>query len=507
VNGILLVNQDGSKRVLGADDGLGQGRVTALFEDGTGAIWAGTNIGLSRFDDQALRFITLPLRTNVTAIVEDAASNLWLGVLNGIMRINRDDLDRSLADPSQPLKNTVFDMADGLHGVPIWLGSPTSARGRDGHLWFVTADGLADLDPRAVHKDRISPPVRIESIVANDRRLSMIDGIALPPRTSRLQIDYTALSFTVPSKVRFRYKLEGFDGDWVDAGARRQAFYTNLPPRRYTFRVSASNDGVANEAGSEWNFSIERAFYQTAWFRALVIVAIGLGAWGIWRLRVRRVRDQYDVVLAERARMGREIHDTLLQSLVGVTMQFDAVSDLLDEASESAKKELARLRRQVEQCIREARQSILDLRSPMADTADLGTAIREMAEKQTRHTSVQFELSVKGAARPCGARVQQQLLRIAQEAVANAIRHADASRIKLELWYDETTVSLRVADNGRGFDPDRPVFMPDDHWGLANMKERADQIGAQFRLTSRPGGGTEIETIVPSTPAASAALT
>ena len=205
--------------------------------------------------------------------------------------------------------------------------------------------------------------------------------------------------------------------------------------------------------------------------------------------------------------MGREIHDTLLQSLVGVTLQFDAVSDLLDESSESARKELARLRRQVEQCIREARQSILDLRSPMADTADLGTAIREMAEKLTRHTTVQFELSVKGTPRRCGARVQQQLLRIAQEAVANAIRHADASHIKLELWYDETAVSLRVVDNGRGFDPDRPVFMPDDHWGLANMKERADQIGAQFRLTSTPGGGTEIETIVPSTPAASAALT
>jgi signal transduction histidine kinase/streptogramin lyase len=507
VNRILLVSQDGSKRLFGADDGLGQGRVTALFEDGTGAVWAGTNVGLSRFDDNSRRFVTLPLGQNVTAIVEDSASNLWLGVLNGIMRINRGDLERSVADPSLPLKNTVFDMADGLHGVPIWLGSPTSARGRGGHLWFVTADGLADLDPRAVHKDRISPPVRIESIVADDRRLSMLDGVALPPRTSRLQIDYTALSFTVPSKVRFRYKLEGFDSDWIDAGTRRQAFYTNLPPRNYTFRVSASNDGVTNETGSAWSFSIERAFYQTAWFRVLVIVSIGLLAWGVWRLRVRRVRDKYDLVLAERARMGREIHDTLLQSLVGVTMQFDAVSDLLEDSSESAKKELTRLRRQVEQCIREARQSILDLRSPMADTADLVTAIREMAEKLTRHTTVQFELSVKGTPRPSGARVQQQLLRIAQEAVANAIRHADASHIKLELWYDETAVSLRVADNGRGFDPDRPVFMPDDHWGLANMKERADQIGAQFRLTSTPGGGTEIETIVPSTPAASAALT
>jgi signal transduction histidine kinase len=160
------------------------------------------------------------------------------------------------------------------------------------------------------------------------------------------------------------------------------------------------------------------------------------------------------------------------------------------------KKELERLRRQVELSIREARQSILDLRSPVTETEDLATAIRRMVDKQTRGTPVACELTVKGTARVCGPRVQQQLLRIAQEAVANAIRHANATHIRLELWYEDSAVALRVADNGRGFDPDKPVFTPEDHWGLANMKERADQIGAQFRLTSSPGGGTEIETIV-----------
>jgi signal transduction histidine kinase len=364
---------------------------------------------------------------------------------------------------------------------------------------------VADLDPRTIHKQRLSPPVRVESIVADDRRLDADAGAVLAAGTARLEIDYTALSFTVPSKVRFRYKLEGFDSDWIDAGTRRQAFYTNLAPGSYTFRVTASNDGVANEAGSTWTFSIAPAFYQTVWFRSAGQLMIGLVAWGAWRLRVRHVRDQYDLVLAERARMGREIHDTLLQSLVGVAMQFDAVGSQLDDSGGSVKKELERLRRQIEQCIREARQSILDLRSPMNETEDLGTAIRRMADKQTRGTPVAFELTVKGMPRPCGPRVQQQLLRIAQEAVANAIRHANATHIRLELWYEDSSIALRVADNGRGFDPDQPVFMPEDHWGLANMKERADQIGAQFRLTSSPGGGTEIETIV-QMPVASGAV-
>jgi signal transduction histidine kinase len=204
--------------------------------------------------------------------------------------------------------------------------------------------------------------------------------------------------------------------------------------------------------------------------------------------------------------MGREIHDTLLQSLVGVALEFNAVGSQLDESAQPLKKEFERLRRQVERCIREARQSILDLRSPMDTTEDLGTAIREFVEKQTRETTVGFDLVVNGAPRPCAPRVRQQLLRIAQEAVTNATRHAEATHIRLELTYDESSVTLRVVDNGRGFDPARPVFMPEDHWGLANMRERADQIGAQFRLISRPGGGTEIETIVPVPIASSATV-
>jgi signal transduction histidine kinase/ligand-binding sensor domain-containing protein len=502
VNRLLMVNTDGTTKLFGREDGLGQGRVTTVFEDSRGIVWAGTGVGLSRFDGKG-RFVTLPLvnrgrRQNVTAIVEDGEANLWLGVLSGIMRITRAELDRAAALPAPIVEHTIYDMADGLNGAPIWLGSPTAARGGDGRLWFVTSSGLAALNPADVKKVRMPPTVLVEAITADDQRLAAHASPQLPANTSRLQIDYTALSLTVPTKVHFKYMLEGFDADWVDAGTRRQAFYTNLAPRTYRFRVKAANDGVWNEGGASWEFSIPPAFYETLWFRIAIMVAIAAVAAGAWRLRVRHVRDQFDLVLAERARMGREIHDTLLQSLVGVALQFDAVRSQVDHTAGPLRRELDRLRRQVELCIREARQSILDLRSPMESTEELSEAIRRVVTRQTRGSDVDFELVVTGTARSCGPRIDQQLLRIAQEAVANAVRHADATHVRLELRYDSSAVTLRVADNGRGFDPGQRVFTPQDHWGLANMKERADQIGAQFRLRSSPGAGTEIETVVPT---------
>ena len=256
-------------------------------------------------------------------------------------------------------------MSDGLNGAPIWLGFPTAARSGDGRLWFVTSDGLASSMHGPSRRSREPPPVLVEAITADDRRLAPGQAAALPARTSRLQIDYTALSFTAPSKVRFRYKLEGFDADWVDAGTRRQAFYTNLAPRQYRFHVAASNDGVWNETGAAWKFSIPpRVLPDDLVPQARVHRRSAAAA--AWRLSVRRVRDQYDLVLAERARMGREIHDTLLQGMVGVALQFDAARGRLDVSAAPPGRNSSGCAARWSSASGEARQSILDLRSPMA---------------------------------------------------------------------------------------------------------------------------------------------
>lgn len=506
---VLVLNPDGSRLWLGSEQGLGEGRVTTLFQDSHGVVWAGSDAGLSRYHDG--RFTSLTVRHHdrpqyITAVLEDLDANLWIGTMSGVARLTPGELDAALAQPAKPLALTVFDIADGLNGAPIWLGFPTATRGRDGALWFVTSNGLATFQPREMTKTRLPPPVLVESVTGDDRRAPATGTVSFPSSVHRVQVDYTALSFTVPEKLEFRYMLEGFDADWVVAGTRRQAFYTNLPPRRYRFRVLAGNDGAWNEVGAARELVITPAVYQTAWFRVAAVLGLALVGFAFVRLQLRREREKFDLVLAERARMGREIHDTLLQSLVGVSLQFEAVRSRMRDLPAALRNEVDLLRKRVDHSITEARQSILDLRSGFDGARDLADAIRRSVRRQTQGTRVKGQFEMKGPPHPCGTRVDQQLLRIAQEAVANAIRHAQATVIRVELTYADESVTLRVTDNGQGFDMARPAFTPEDHWGLANMQERADQIGADFRVVSAPGQGTEIEAIahVPVVPQARA---
>ncbi len=218
-------------------------------------------------------------------------------------------------------------------------------------------------------------------MVANDRPHRLDSLTSLPAGTTRVQIRYTALSLSSSDRIRFRYRLEGIDTAWVDAGTRRTAFYTNLSPGPYRFQVDASGeDGSWQAAPVAWSFSVEPAFYQTRWFSAMVAAAGLLVVWGAWRVRLRLVRQQFSLALAERARLSREIHDTLLQSLVGVALQFDAIAENLDSASVTAKEQLLRVRRHVEAYVRDARQSISDLRSPLLEATDLATVLRRVRQ-------------------------------------------------------------------------------------------------------------------------------
>jgi signal transduction histidine kinase len=204
--------------------------------------------------------------------------------------------------------------------------------------------------------------------------------------------------------------------------------------------------------------------------------------------------------MEERGRMAREIHDTLLQSLVGLTLQLDAVSSQWDAAPATVTQQLTRMRRQVARYIRETRQSIWHLRSPMLDTRDLATALREVGENLTAGSDVRFEHAVKGDPTRLLPKVDEQLLRIGQEAISNAVRHAQATIVRLELEFDRAAVRLRVADDGRGFDRASAEREPELHLGLKSMEERAFRIGAQFRIVSRLRVGTAVETTVPLSP-------
>lgn len=469
----------------------------SLFEDGDGTVWIAASDGLSRHVGSALATINsaqgLP-GDRVWSVVEDMQQHLWLSMDRGLVRLARTDLDKAVADPSLRLRYRLYEPSDGLAGAPV--GRIGSARAPDGSLWFVRGGGLTVVDPSRLDDVPLPPSAHIETVVANERRLAPAANMAFDAGTRRLQIAYTAVTLTSPHRLRFRYRLEGFDADWVVAGSRRTAFYTNLPPGSYRFRVEAQlEDGASEASSAAWAFSVKPAFYQTPWFAVLGLMGTASAVWGAWRLRLRLVRRQFAAVLSERMRLSRELHDTLLQSLVGVALQVQAVAH--DQAPDGPiRRRLTEIRRRIEEHIRETRQAIWDMRSPRLAVRALGDALDESGREAVVGTDVRFSSVVTGAPRRCPADLENHLLRIGREAVANAARHAHASTIQVALDYAPETVTLRIEDDGTGFEP--ASSGPVDHYGMSTMRERVEELGGRFTLVSGPGQGTSIEVVVPA---------
>jgi signal transduction histidine kinase/ligand-binding sensor domain-containing protein len=475
----------------------GDGSLRVVLEGRDKTVWLGGEDGLSRFDNE--RFVTAS-RLNglpgsaVSALVEDAEGDIWAGVGSGIIRFDPSEFDQLAAHPSHQIRYEMYDKSDGVAGEPSWFAAPSSHRGGDGRLWFVTGGGLTVLDPATTNRSSVEPRAQIAGAIADDEILEPFQRTVLRPLTQRLEIEYTAVSFVSPMKVRFRYRLDGFDKDWIDAGTRRQAFYTNLAPRSYRFRVvAATSEHAKNESEAQWEFSIAPAFHQTTWFYASAAAMVVPVLWLGWRLRLRQVKRRFSLVLSERARMSRELHDTLLQSLVGVGLQIEGLSHRVDASSPQLKDHLLRMRTQVDDYIREARQSILGLHPPTSVPRDLVDALRDAGERITTGSSARFDFQVAGAPRRCHPSIEDELLQIGREALHNAVHHSQASHIRLQLQYSRRSLRLRVSDNGVGFDG-QPVA---GHCGLANMHERAKQIGGRLEIVTHAGNGTQIEVVAP----------
>jgi signal transduction histidine kinase/ligand-binding sensor domain-containing protein len=495
---VTIIMPTGTRRT----EHLPIGTVSAMYEDRTsGAVWIGGASGLARFANG--RFVSITRDTgfpaDVLSMVTDEMGAMWVAVPVGIVRVEQAEFDKAAATPGYQLRYLLFDASDGSAGVPTRSGGPNAVRDADGRLWFSTGNGLTIVDPKHLGAPRQPPAVRIESGTANAQRFDVVPALSLPARTSHLQLEFTSLTLTDPARVRFRYRLDGFDSDWTDAGTSRQATYTNLPPRDYRFRVMASNnDGSWNQPGeASWSFTILPAWYETKAFYLGCLLAMALLLWGAWRYRVMQVRRQFALVLAERIRMSRTIHDTLLQGMVGIALQFNDLSKTVD-ATPVAREQLGRIRRQVEDYIREARSSIWDLRSPRLEQRSLADALREAGERVTAGTHVAFDLEVTGTPRECSSKTAEQLLLIGQEAVSNAVRHAQAHHVRMELRYEDDRLRLCVSDDGRGFDIE-VARNTEGHYGLISMRERAEQVRGWFSVVSAPGTGTQIEAIVPTT--------
>lgn len=522
--GIVHFDGDRLGAAYGAAEGLAEGRVSSLYADAEQALWVAAEGGLSRLKNGSL--ITLTSKNGLPCdavgwIIEDAARSLWLGMPCGLARIARADLDAWMAAAGRgtPIDNrtrrvnvTTLDQLDGVRNfVDASYFTAPVVRTSDGKLWFMSQDGVGVVDPARLPVNALKAPVHIEQVIADRQtyRVRAFPGerIRLPPLTRDLQIDFTAVSLVAPEKVRFRYKLEGHDSDWQDVGARRQAFYSALPPGPYRFRVTAANNsGVWNDAGQVLELSIAPAYYQSAWFRVAALVTIVAFVCGVYRLRLRQLAQAFNLRLNERVnertRIARELHDTLLQSFQGLILRFQSARDLLPADPEKAAEALDGALDRADQALVEGRDAIQNLRSVLVGSNELAQAITTLAEEFTHgpdgaRSSATFFMSVEGSPRDLHPLVRDDIHRIAREALRNAFRHAHAAHIEAEITYGAREVRLRIRDDGKGIDPKLLSNGSARHWGLTGMRERAAHIGAQLDLWSELGAGTEVELRVP----------
>ena len=485
-------------------DGLSSDAVISLYEDSDSTLWIGTNGGgLNRMKDGKLTSVTTGnglLDDVVYRILEDDQNNLWLSCRKGIFHISKSELDEFAQGRISSVSPVAYGTADGMITRECsGGGDPAGWKDREGRLWFPTIKGVAMIDPARIKTNSQPPPVVIEQIRIDDQSIAPADRVELSPGTTRFDLYYTAPSFVAPEKVRFKYMLEGFDKDWIDSGTRRVAYYTNLRPGDYTFKVIASNnDGVWNHSGATLALYLKPYFYQTYWFYLSVTLLLAMLAWLIFRLRVRSMRAQFGAVLAERTRIAREIHDNLAQEMSGISVQLEVVARTMPPEAEAARNYLDRARQQVRHGIAEARRYVWDLRSPALENNDLPAALAETARRLTHETAIQAHVEVNGTFRPLAQSVEVNLLRIGQEAMNNAVKHAQAQRILVNLIFDARRVQLSVRDDGRGFDQAAGDGEA-GHFGFIGMRERAEQIGGTLSIYSAEGLGTEIVADVPIT--------
>ena len=496
--------------------GLSDNTVTAIHQDTQGTLWLGTNGGgLNRLSEKgeirAFPSSSQGLPGTIYGMLEDAAGRLWLSSKTGIFRVSIAALNAYASGAAHAMAVDAYGTADGMNIRECSGGGhPAAWKLADGSLWFATLDGVSFIDPAHAPENRVPPPVNIEKVLVDDQVRSLDGELTIQPGANRLEFQYAGLSFVAPQKVEYRYQLEGFDRGWIEAGTRRAAFYTNLPPGSYHFRVlAANNDGVWNTTGASFGLRLRPHYYQTWWFYSALALMLMVLGYLFYRWRVLEVEAQWGAVLRERGRIAREIHDTLAQGFVGISVQLELVARLLAGSREAAPKsamepvfeQLDQARALVRASLADARTSIWDLRSGAAGAPDqpedLPSRLSRSCTRIAGGSSAKVYLQVKGTYRPVPSKIEEELLRIGQEAVANAVRHASATRIDVQLIYEAARVSLRVEDDGRGFTPATGTNGPEGHYGIRGMQERAGEIDAALSLESTVGEGTRVSVEAP----------
>jgi signal transduction histidine kinase len=417
----------------------------------------------------------------------------------GLVAIASEELRKWWASAESVVNVRFFDILDGAQPSNPPFRSAAS-RSLDGRLWFASEDVLQMIDPAHLARNPVPPPVHVEHVVADRKNYWAQEGLRLPPQTRDLEIDYTALSFVVPQKVRFRYMLEGRDISWQEPGARRQAFYNDLGPGKYRFRVIAcNNDGVWNENGATLDFSIAPAWFQTKWFLGLCLLSSVFLIWALYRLRLQQIHKslsaRFNERLAERTRMARELHDTYLQTIQGSKLVADNALKKSDDP-ERMRRAMEQLSVWLGQATQEGRAALNSLRTSTTQKNDLAEAFKRATEECRLLGHIEVSFSVTGDSKEMHPVVRDEIYRVAYEAIRNACTHSRGSRLEVELKCGHD-LALHVKDDGVGIDPTIGDHGKEGHFGLQGMRERVARIGGKLTVASSPSFGTEITVVVP----------
>jgi ligand-binding sensor domain-containing protein len=500
--GLSRLDSKGGLTNFGEKDGLKGKLVTAIAQDEAGDVWVATRGGgLSLFNGE--RFVAtgaFGAGEDIEGMRVDGRGWMWARMARGVGRIQVSALRGCVSRGGcMPGDVTHYGTVDGMpSGELVAGGSGTPALTNEGEMWFATRGGVAVADTGEAVVSGVNVPVVMQRLLVDDVPVAM-DSAAmhLSYGHARMTMEYAGLDFAAPTKVRYRVRLEGFDTDWVEVGTRRSATYTNLPARKYRFLVEATaGNSVWTDTPAELRFRIVPPYWRRWWFYGLMVVVLAGALGGLYLLRLRGLRRRFDAVLAERNRMAREIHDTLTQDFVATTLQLDIIGQQLGKGKvEMAMEQVRRTRRMVGEGLTEARQSIWELRANQTQET-LPRRLGSLVQRES-FAGVAPKLRVGGAYRALEVRVEREVLRVAQEALTNAVKHARATEVSVELHYSSDTLMLTIEDNGAGFV--RGVKGAEDgHYGLLGMQERAVTIDGALEIESEPGRGTRVTLRVPT---------
>jgi signal transduction histidine kinase/ligand-binding sensor domain-containing protein len=482
----------------------------AITPEGGDTLWVATDDALYRIAGERAAQVPVPSLARIFAggvSLGVSRGQLWLASPSGIARVALHDLHRSADGDSAAVTPVIFDALDGIP-TPRTPGPlrNTIQVGPDGRVWILTRGGLAVADGPRVPHNPVAPTIRIESVTLGDSAIALTDGASLRPHPHELAIRFVVPDLGIAERMRVEYQLEGSGQDWVTATPPYMATYDQLRPGRYHFRVRAWNEaGVAGLAEATLAFRVLAGWEESWWFRALgVLAAAGAGAViavAIHRNRTRRAvalaGARFDAMLAERTRLARELHDTLLQGFTGITLQLDGVRSSLAESSAPLAEDLSTILQGADRTLRDAREMVWDMRQPGLADADLGAALQAASAALPNPDGIVIEHRVTGTPRPLSPAVATACLRIGKEAMVNALAHSKAATIAVSLDYETHHVRLEVRDDGCGATPEQlEVAAARGHWGIAGMRERARTAGGTLTVDTTPGRGTRVVMVV-----------